>query len=332
MLATLRSRCVKFNFEHPSFEGFKEILLFQNDKLNLEEISFLFDLSNSSPGLSLELFSNDIKDVYSTLLEILFEQDPLSSKVINLSTAVSSYTNDQFKIYIFIIKFILISIIKIKAGYNFSKSFRSNIFQSLEKISSSFDYLICFEMLEYLNNNENDLFTYNLDKNIFNLNFFTPLSKTTLNNFYITTPIYYVNDKPHIGHAYTTIACDIIARFQKLQNKNVFFLTGTDEHGQKVEKAAISAGEEPQSFVNKMSKNFKNLIPFLGCEVNDFICTTENRHKIAAQYLWNTLKDNNQIYLSHYKGWYSVRDEAFYMENELTKTNGTYFAPSGAPV
>ena len=153
-----------------------------------------------------------------------------------------------------------------------------------------------------------------------------------MNNFYITTPIYYVNDKPHIGHAYTTIACDIFARFQKLQNKNVFFLTGTDEHGQKVEKAAVSAGEEPQIFVNKMSKNFKNLVPFLGCEVNDFICTTEKRHKIAAQYFWNTLEKNNQIYLSHYEGWYSVRDEAFYMENELIKKNDTYIAPSGAPV
>jgi methionyl-tRNA synthetase len=153
-----------------------------------------------------------------------------------------------------------------------------------------------------------------------------------MNNYYITTPIYYVNDKPHIGHAYTTIACDIFARFQKLQNKNVFFLTGTDEHGQKVEKAAISVDEEPQSFVNKMSNNFRNMVPFLGCEVNDFICTTENRHKIAAQYLWNTLEKNNQIYLSHYEGWYSVRDEAFYMENELIKDNGTFIAPSGAPV
>ena len=153
-----------------------------------------------------------------------------------------------------------------------------------------------------------------------------------MNNFYITTPIYYVNDKPHIGHAYTTIACDIFARFQKLENNNVFFVTGTDEHGQKVEKAAISVGEDPQSFVNKMSKNFKNLVPFLGCEINDFICTTENRHIVAAQYLWNTLEKNNQIYLSHYEGWYSVRDEAFYMENELIKKNDTFIAPTGAPV
>jgi DNA polymerase-3 subunit delta' len=179
LLATLRSRCLKFNFEKPSFEGFNKILLFHNDKLKSEEISFLFDLSNGSPGLALELFSEDIKDIYSTLLEILSKKDSLSTKVINLSTCVSTYTNDQFKIYISIIKFILITIIKIKAGCNFSNFFRSNILHSLEKLSSSFDNLICFEILEYINNNENDLFTYNLDKNIFNLNIFTPLNKIT---------------------------------------------------------------------------------------------------------------------------------------------------------
>ena len=83
-----------------------------------------------------------------------------------------------------------------------------------------------------------------------------------MENFYITTPIYYVNDKPHIGHAYTTIACDIIARYQKLHKKNVFFLTGTDEHGQKVEKAAIRNNQIPKNFVDKMHKNFKEIIPF----------------------------------------------------------------------
>jgi len=153
-----------------------------------------------------------------------------------------------------------------------------------------------------------------------------------MNNFYITTPIYYVNDVPHIGHAYTTIACDILSRFNKLQNKNVFFLTGTDEHGQKVEKAAIDSSTKPQEFVNKMSQAFKDLVPALGCEVNDFIRTTENRHKIASQYLWKKLEENNQIYLSNYEGWYSVRDESFYTENELLKQNGKLFAPSGASV
>ena len=109
-------------------------------------------------------------------------------------------------------------------------------------------------------------------------------------NFYITTPIYYTNDVPHIGHAYTTIACDIIARYNKLLNNNVFFLTGTDEHGQKVEKAAINSNLKPKEFVDKLSLNFINLIPFLGCEIDDFIRTTEDRHIRAAQELWRQIK------------------------------------------
>ena len=153
-----------------------------------------------------------------------------------------------------------------------------------------------------------------------------------MNNFFITTPIYYVNDKPHIGHAYTTIACDIISRFKKLKGENVFFLTGTDEHGQKVEKAAINSSTSPKEFVDKMSLNFEKLIPFLGCEINDFIRTTEKRHIQATQYLWKKLEINNQIYLSNYEGWYSVRDEAFYTESELTKDGDQLIAPSGASV
>ena len=134
--------------------------------------------------------------------------------------------------------------------------------------------------------------------------------------FFITTPIYYVNDIPHIGHAYTTIACDIFSRFNKLRNEDTFFLTGTDEHGQKVEKASLIQNKDTNKFVDEMSQNFRNLIPILGCEIDDFIRTTENRHKKAAQFLWNQLKKNDQIYLSNYEGWYSVRDEAFYLESE----------------
>ena len=98
-----------------------------------------------------------------------------------------------------------------------------------------------------------------------------------MSSFFITTPIYYVNDKPHIGHAYTTIACDILARYNKLKGNDVYFLTGTDEHGQKVEKAALANSLKPKDFVDMMSKNFKDLIPFLNCEINDFIRTTENK-------------------------------------------------------
>ena len=151
-------------------------------------------------------------------------------------------------------------------------------------------------------------------------------------NYFITTPIYYTNDKPHIGHAYTTISCDIISRYNKLLNKNVLFLTGTDEHGQKVEKAAKDSKIDPKQFVDKLSINFEKLVTFLDCDADDFIRTTEERHIIAAQSFWNKLLKNDQIYLSDYEGWYSVRDEAFYQESELVNINGKLQTKLGAPV
>ena len=151
-------------------------------------------------------------------------------------------------------------------------------------------------------------------------------------NFYITTPIYYTNSSAHLGHAYTTIACDIIARFNKLSDNEVFFLTGTDEHGQKVEKAAKDSNKDPKEFVDHLSSQFEKLVPFLGCNIDDFIRTTEERHIKSAQAFWNKLVENNEIYLSNYEGWYSVRDEAFYSESELTKVDGKYIAQNGSPV
>lgn len=145
---------------------------------------------------------------------------------------------------------------------------------------------------------------------------------------YITTPIYYVNDKPHIGHAYTTLACDTLARFWRLQGKDVKFLTGTDEHGQKVEKAAATANMGPQDFVDIVSQTFRHLIDKMKVTNDDFIRTTEPRHIKAAQALWTRLIDNGAIYLGEYAGWYAVRDEAFYVESELI--NGK--APTGADV
>jgi len=145
---------------------------------------------------------------------------------------------------------------------------------------------------------------------------------------YITTPIYYVNDKPHIGHAYTTFACDTLARFWRLQGKNVKFLTGTDEHGQKVEKAAAVASVSPQDFVDEVSQTFRHLIDKMNVTNDDFIRTTEPRHIKAAQALWTRLLTNGSIYLGEYAGWYAVRDEAFYAESELV--NGK--APTGADV
>ena len=146
--------------------------------------------------------------------------------------------------------------------------------------------------------------------------------------FYITTPIYYVNDKPHIGHAYTNIVSDIIARFKRLDGYDVKFLTGTDEHGQKVEKSAQNALTKTQDYVDKIAQNFLFLTKSLNLSNSDFIRTTEMRHKHFVQSLWKKLVEKHQIYLGRYSGWYSIRDEAYFMESELIDGH----APSGAPV
>ncbi|MDF2964792.1 MAG: methionyl-tRNA synthetase [Rickettsiaceae bacterium] len=149
------------------------------------------------------------------------------------------------------------------------------------------------------------------------------------NTYYVTSPIYYVNDVPHIGHAYTTLACDVLARFMRLDGREVKFLTGTDEHGQKVEKSAEKAGLLPQAFTDQVSQRFRELFSTMNISNDDFIRTTEERHKKAAQSLWNKLIASGNIYLSKYSGWYSVRDEAFYNESELIEGG---LAPTGAPV
>ena len=115
--------------------------------------------------------------------------------------------------------------------------------------------------------------------------------------YYVTTPIYYVNDAPHIGHAYTTLACDVLARFKRLDGYDVKFLTGTDEHGQKVEKSAIAAGVDPQAFTDRVSQSFRDLANFMNYSHDDFIRTTEERHKRACQNLWQRLIDAGEIYL-----------------------------------
>lgn len=146
--------------------------------------------------------------------------------------------------------------------------------------------------------------------------------------FYITTPIYYVNDVPHIGHVYTSIACDVMARFARLDGYDVKFLTGTDEHGQKVEQSAKKAGLSPKAFVDKTSVVFRDLGTLFNLSVDDFIRTTEERHRSGAKAFWTMLYDKGYIYLGSYKGWYSIRDEAFYADSEITDGK----APNGSPV
>src|ERR1700733_11141969 len=135
-----------------------------------------------------------------------------------------------------------------------------------------------------------------------------PMSKQ---KFYLTTPIYYVNARPHIGHAYTTIAADVIARRHRLLGDDTFLLTGTDEHGQKVERSAAAAGLSPQQFADQVSASFKALWDRMGITYDDYIRTTEPRHTQAVQKLFQYLFDRDAIYLSTYTGQYSVGEEMF---------------------
>ena len=150
---------------------------------------------------------------------------------------------------------------------------------------------------------------------------------------YFTTPIYYVNDVPHIGHAYTSIAVDFLARFSRLSGDETRFLTGTDEHGLKIQKAAEKLSISPLELCNKNSEIFRNLTKTLNLSNDDFIRTTEDRHKDGASYLWNLLLKKGDIYLDEYTGWYSVNDETFYNEKDLIKQNdGTFKTITGGPV
>ncbi|MDC0940662.1 methionine--tRNA ligase [Candidatus Pelagibacter sp.] len=141
--------------------------------------------------------------------------------------------------------------------------------------------------------------------------------------FYITTPIYYPSAKPHMGHAYSSIIADFFARFKRIDGFNVQFLTGTDEHGLKIQRSAEKQNIDPLEFCNQISQTFRDLSKTLNLTNTDFIRTTEERHKKTVQYLWNELEKNDDIYLSKYSGWYSVSDEAFYNEDEIEDIDGT---------
>ena len=136
-------------------------------------------------------------------------------------------------------------------------------------------------------------------------------------NFYITTPIYYPSGKPHMGHAYSSIVADIFARFKRLEEYNVLFLTGTDEHGQKIQKEAEKNKKDPKIFCNELSEKFKSLTKLLNLSNDDFIRTTEKRHYESVLELWDRLLKSGDIYLDKYSGWYSVSDEAFYDDDEI---------------
>ncbi len=155
----------------------------------------------------------------------------------------------------------------------------------------------------------------------------------TASKFYITTPIFYPNGVPHIGHAYTIIATDTLARFQRLDGKDVFFLTGTDEHGLKMQQTAEKAGLTPLALADQNSAVFRRLDAALGAEPSDFIRTTEPRHHRSSEAIWRRMAENGDIYLDKYSGWYSVRQEQFFDEKETTVgPDGVRREPLGSPV
>ena len=145
---------------------------------------------------------------------------------------------------------------------------------------------------------------------------------------YITTPIYYVNAAPHIGHAYTSVACDAACRFATLDGRRAMLVTGTDEHGEKVEESALREGVAPLDFATRVSGTFRDLATSFDVDFSRFVRTTEPDHAAAVEKLWKLLESRDQIYLGSYEGWYCVRDECYYTESELVDGK----APTGADV
>ena len=151
--------------------------------------------------------------------------------------------------------------------------------------------------------------------------------------FYITTPIYYPSGKPHMGHAYSSIIADIFARFKRIEGYKVLFLTGTDEHGQKIEKEAKKYKKDPKIFCDELSEKFKSLSKTLFLTNDDFIRTTESRHLNSVNEIWKRLINSGDIYLDKYSGWYSVSDEAFYDNDEVEEIDNQKISKSsGSPV
>ncbi|MGV3552918.1 methionine--tRNA ligase [Rhizobium sp.] len=151
--------------------------------------------------------------------------------------------------------------------------------------------------------------------------------------FYITTAISYPNGKPHIGHAYELIATDAMARFQRLDGREVLFLTGTDEHGQKMQQTAKAAGITPIELADRNSAEFQGMTTLLNASNDDFIRTTQPRHYESVTDLWIKMADAGDIYKDSYAGWYSVRDEAYYQEEETeVRADGVRYGPQGTPV
>ena len=175
LLPTIRSRCIKFFFPNPSFENFNNIITNNNNQINDENIKFLYDLSNHSPGLALNLFNDDINLILKNLFDIFKEKKSLSNKIDSLSNEVSKYSNNEYKIFLYIIKFILHNSIKLNKGININNFYNIKTLNALKEVSNYIDNKISFKIIKFINEHEKKIYRLNLDKKFFNLNIFSIL-------------------------------------------------------------------------------------------------------------------------------------------------------------
>ena len=169
---TIRSRCIKFKINTPSFIEFKNIVSHENSEINEDEIIFLFNLSKGSPGAALELFSQNINQILNNFIKICENDDPYNDEILHFSSEIKKYNNEQFSIFLMIIKFILSNIIKINLGIVINKKINSELTNGIHNLSKILFSSTCLKILNYINSNEKDLFTFNLDKKIFTINLF----------------------------------------------------------------------------------------------------------------------------------------------------------------
>ena len=175
IIPTIRSRCIKYNITKPNSEEFKNIINFNNEFNNNQDLDFLYDLTNGSPGISVNIISDNLKELYYSIIQIFEQNKPISPQIKELVNQVSEYSNDQYKIFLILLKFVLINIAKLNLQLNLKKQFSTDINNHLKKAASKINNNTTFSILDFLNKNENDLFIYNLDKRIFSLNIFSSL-------------------------------------------------------------------------------------------------------------------------------------------------------------